>query len=160
MKRVIAIAFLWLFVLLAGIVSGGTIYDGFVVEPLWAGSPPESVRQWTHGVLQGKFFGKFTPFFALVSLALAGTAWFLPKPQRKWALAAGLAGLGAVIMTLVFFLPIAVALQSQQGQGLSDQEIMSLIQQWNWQWIRTVLLLGSWVLGLRALSLSDTHSGM
>jgi len=30
-----------------------------VLTPLWAGSPPQSVMTWSHGVIQGKFFLPF-----------------------------------------------------------------------------------------------------
>jgi hypothetical protein len=40
---------LWLFVLSAGILSGGSIFEHVVLTPLWAGSLPESVTQWQYG---------------------------------------------------------------------------------------------------------------
>ncbi len=155
-RHIIAQVFLWLFVLSAGIVAGGSIYDGLVVEPLWAGSPPESVRSWTYGVIQGKFFGRFSPLYGLFSLALVIVSWLMLRPQRKWAFVAGILGIAALLLTILFFMPIAGKLQVGQGAGLSDEEIIRLVNQWSWQWIRTVLLLGSWVAGLRALSLSSS----
>ena len=159
-RTLIARIILWLFVILAGIVAGGSIYDELVVEPLWAGSPPESVRAWSYGVVQGRFFARFTPFYGLFSLALTVASLWLPRRQRKWALIAGLTGIIALLSTILFFMPIAGRLQVGQGSGLSDEEIVRLVNQWDaWQWTRTVLLLSSWFAGLRALSLPQSENG-
>src|SRR5688572_5053125 len=84
--------FLWLFVISAGVVTGGSIYEMLVVWPLWAGSPPESVMLWKQGPIQGVFFARATPLYAFFALALAlGSRW-MPQRQRAWSLAAGISG--------------------------------------------------------------------
>lgn len=147
---------LWLFVLSAGIVAGGSIFEGVVLTPLWAGSLPESVTQWKYGGIQGKFFGVATLLYALFSLALVIASRWMPRRQRKWALMAGLSGVLTLIWTVLFFLPILQKTQVTGGAGLSGEEITRLVNQFHtWQWGRWALLIGGWMAGLRALSLSS-----
>ncbi len=146
---------LWLFVISAGIATGGSIFEHTVLTPLWAGSPPESVTQWQYGGIQGRFFRIASPIYALCSLALVAISWLMPRQQRKWALVAGLSGIIGMVSTILFFLPILGKTQATQGAGLSGEEITRLVNQFKmWHWGRWALLIGGWVAGLRALSLS------
>ena len=148
---------LWLFVLSAGIVTGGSIFEHTVLTPLWAGSPPESVTQWQYGGIQGRFFRIATPTYALFSLALVVVSWLMPRQQRKWALVAGLSGIIGLVGTILFFLPILRKTQVTQGAGLSGEEITALVTQFRaWNWGRWAVLIGGWVAGLRAFSLSSS----
>jgi H+/Cl- antiporter ClcA len=79
----------------------------------------------------------------------------LPARQRKWALVAGLSGIIVMVATLFFFIPILQKTQVTRGAGLSGEEITTLVKQFKtWNWGRWLLLIGGWVAGLRALSLS------
>jgi hypothetical protein len=148
---------LWLFVLSAGILTGGSIFEHTVLTPLWAGSPPESVTQWQYGSIQGRFFRIASPTYALFSLALVVASWWMPRQQRKWALAAGLSGIIVLVWTILFFLPILGKTQATQGAGLSGEEITRLVNQFKaWNWGRWAVLIGGWVAGLRAFSLSSS----
>ena len=156
-KRSIAQVVLWLFVLSAGIVTGGSIFEHTVLTPLWAGSPPESVTQWQYGGLQGKFFKIASPTYALMALALVIVSWSMPARQRKWALVAGLSGIIVLLATIFFFLPILGKTQATRGAGLSGEEITALVTQFKaWNWGRWAVLIGGWVAGLRAFSLSSS----
>ena len=155
-KRSVTQVVLWLFILSAGIVSGGSIFEHVVLTPLWAGSLPESVTQWQYGGIQGNFFKVATPIYAFFSLTLVIASWWLPGRQRKWALVAGLSGIIVMIATLFFFIPILQKTQVTRGAGLSDEEITTLVKQFKtWNWGRWILLIAGWVAGLRALSLSS-----
>lgn len=157
-RSAIAQVVLWLFVLSAGIVTGGSIFEHTVLTPLWAGSPPESVTQWQYGGIQGKFFRIASPTYALCSLALLVVSWWMPRQQRKWALVAGLSGIIAMVWTIVFFLPILGKTQATRGAGLSGEEITALVTQFRaWNWGRWAVLIGGWIAGLRAFSLSLTR---
>jgi uncharacterized membrane protein SirB2 len=146
---------LWLFVLSAGILLGGSIFEGVVLTPLWAGSPPESVTQWPYGGVQSKFFMIASPLYALFSLALMIASRWMPQRQRKWAFVAGLCGIAVIVATALFFLPILQKTQATRGAGLSGAEITRLVKQFEtWHWGRWAILIVSWVAGLRALSLS------
>ena len=147
--------FLWLFVISAGLVSGGSIFERLVVTPLWAASPPESVTQWQLGGIQGAFFGVASPLYGVFALGLAIAARWMPRRQRSWALMAGVSGVVTVVWTAAYFLPILQKTQVTAGAGLSGEEITSLVNQFHtWQWSRWALLIGGWLAGLRALSLT------
>ncbi len=144
---------LWLFVLSAGILTGGSIFEGMVLTPLWSHSLPESVRQWPHGTIQSKFFAFATPLYALATLLILLAARWMPPQQRRWSLIAGLCGLVVVIATFTFFFPILQKTEGAQGAGLTDDEIRVMVQQFKtWHWGRWALLLGGWISGLRAFS--------
>jgi hypothetical protein len=150
---------LWLFVLAAGILTGGSIFEHTVLTPLWAGALPESVIQWQYGAIQAKFFGVVTPTYALISLVLVIASSWMPASQRKWALVAGLSGIIVLLSTIFFFLPILRQTQVTQGAGLSGEEITRLVNQFKmWSWARWAVLTGGWIAGLRAFSLSDFDS--
>jgi hypothetical protein len=148
---------LWLFVLSAGILLGGSIFEGVVLTPLWAGSLPESVTQWQYGSIQSRFFMVATPLYGLFSLALVIASWWMPRSQRKWALVAGICGVVVVVATSFFFLPILQKTQATRGAGLSGEEITRLVKQFEtWHWGRWAVITLGWVAGLRALSLSSS----
>lgn len=149
--------FVWLFVLSASLVAGASVFEHVVLTPLWAGSLPESVTQWKHGGIQGKFFAAVTPFYGLFSSGLLLlTRWTSPR-QRMWAVIAGASGVIVVVWTIAFFLPILDKTQVTSGAGLSGDEITTLVTRFRtWHWGRAFLLLAGWLAGLRALSLSQT----
>ena len=149
---------LWFFVLSASILTGGGIFEHVVLTPLWAGSPPESVTAWQYGGIQRKFFIIFSPLYYLCSLALIIASWWMPRRQRRWALAAGLSGIIVGAATLSFFIPILQKTQVTRGAGLSGEEITKLVNQFKaWNWVRWAVLLGGWVAGLRAFSLPSSE---
>ena len=114
--------------------------------------------QWQYGGIQGKFFRVVTPAYALLSLVLLGVSWLMPPQQRKWALVAGLSGIIALVWTIMFFLPILGKTQATKGAGLSGEEITALVTQFKtWNWGRWAVLIGGWIAGLRAFSMSSTR---
>ena len=117
---------LWLWILSVTILMGGGLFEHLVLTPLWAGSPPESVTQWPHGVIQGRFFGIVSPLCFLLSLALIIVSWWMPPRQRKWALVAGLTLIIMGISTFAFFLPILRKTLGMRGAGLTGEEITTL----------------------------------
>ena len=148
---------LWLFALSASILAGGGIFEHLVLTPLWAGSPPESVTGWQYGGIQGKFFIIFSPLYYLCSLALIIASRWMPVRQRKWALVAGLSGLIVGLATFLFFIPILQKTQATRGAGLSGEEITRLVNQFKtWNLGRWVVLIGGWLAGLRAFSMSSS----
>jgi hypothetical protein len=93
----------------------------------------------------------------LISLVLVIASFWMPAPQRKWALVGGLSGIIALLSTLFFFLPILRQTQVTQGAGLSGEEITRLVNQFKmWSWARWAVLFGGWMAGLRAFSLSSS----
>lgn len=146
---------LWLFVLSASILTGGSIFEHVVLTPLWAGSLPESVTQWPYGSIQGKFFMVVSPLYGLFSLALITVFRLMPRRQQKCVLAAGVSGIIVIAATMLFFLPILEKTLSSRGTGLTGEEITRLVNQFQtWHWLRWAVLISGWIAGLRALSLS------
>ena len=148
---------LWCFVLSASILTGGGIFEHIVLTPLWAGSPPESVTQWQYGGIQRKFFIIFSPLYYLCSLALIIASRWMPRRQREWALVAGLSGIIIGVATFTLFIPLLQKTQVTRGAGLSGEEITGLVNRFKaWNWGRWVVMIGGWVAGLRAFSLSSS----
>ena len=150
---------LWLFILSAGIITGGSIFEGVVVTPLWSHALPDSVRHWSYGTIQSRFFAVVTPLYGFLSLALLIASQWMAAQQRMWARVAGLCGLIVIVATFTFFFPILQKTEGTQGAGLSDAEIVLLVRQFKtWHWGRWALLIGSWLAGMRALSLAAESS--
>jgi len=148
---------LWLYLLSLTILIGGGIFEHVVLTPLWAGSPPESVTAWQHGVVQAKFFSIASPLYGLFSLALVIASFWMPTQQRKWALVAGICGITVMLSTIFFFIPILSKTQATRGAGLSGEEITRLTNEFvNWNYGRYVLMIGGWIAALRAITLSPS----
>ena len=157
-RRLIAQAVLWLFVFSSSIQMGGAAYEMLVVNPLWFGSPPESVTNWNpvpqFAIEPGRFWAVAVPFYMLSTLAILITAWFLSRPRRNWALIAGVCTLAVILSTALFFVPILRETIMARGAGLSDQEITTKVKLWvNWNWLRMAAVFVGWLAGVRALSL-------
>jgi predicted tellurium resistance membrane protein TerC len=79
----------------------------------------------------------------------------MPQRQRKWALLAGVSGIIVMAATFLYFIPILQKTQVTRGAGLSGEEMTRLVNQFKtWNWGRWAVLIGGWVAGLRAFSLS------
>lgn len=146
---------LWCWVLAVTFLMGGGVFEHSVLTPIWAGSPPESVTSWPHGVAQARFFGIVTPVIFLLSVALLISTWWMAPHVRKWALVAGIFFVIIGISSAVYFVPILQKTIGTRGAGLSPEEITKLANNFvTWNWARWVLIIGAWAAGLRALSLS------
>ena len=150
---------LWVFVLLAGLVAGGALFEHTVLTPLWAAAPPESVVAWKYGAIQGRFFARVTPLYGLFGLAMLIVAWMMPWRRRVWALVAGACAITTLIWTLVFFIPILGKTQETGGAGLTGEEITRLTNQFAaWSWVRWAVVVVSWISAMRALTMRAGHS--
>lgn len=147
---------LWLWVIFAGILIGGAIYETLVIMPLWGGSPPESVQNWPHGIVQIRFFGWATPVYGVLSVLLLLLSLRPSTNARMWTLIAGASGLIVGVWTFLFFVPILQATEATRGAGLSGEEITRLVNQFrNWNFLRMAILIGGWLAGLKAFSSTD-----
>ena len=149
---------LWCFVIALGVLIGGAVYETLVITPLWAGSPPESVRGWNadprYAILPVKFWGIFTPLVTLLALLALISGWRTTPARRRWLLAAALCFGASVLSTALFFVPTIVELLAQKGAGLSAAEITSKAQQWvAFNWLRLAAVAAAWLASLRALSI-------
>src|SRR3989449_6647304 len=94
---------LWLFVINLGIVFGAGLYEARIVVPLWASSPPESLRSPD----SGRRFWAFVTTIPLTLLTLASlvAAWHAPAPRRESWLVAAVVILVERIATFSYFIP-------------------------------------------------------
>src|SRR6266702_2177291 len=100
---------LWLFVINLGIVFGAGLYEARIVVPLWASSPPESLRSPD----SGRRFWAFVTTIPLTLLTLASlvAAWHAPAPRRESWLVAAVVILVERIATFSYFIPTMLRLQ-------------------------------------------------
>jgi hypothetical protein len=152
----LSIATLWLFIISSGIVAGGSVVERVVIMPLWASSPPESVRAWSLGVIQRPFFEVATPIYSLLALGALVLSFALPPPARPWVRTAGALGILLGILTIAFFVPLLQKTQATGGAGLPSEEIARLTRQFvNWSWLRSGLLFAGWLTAMRGLTLAS-----
>lgn len=152
---------LWLFVVFAGIHVGAALYEVFVIIPLWAGSPPESVTGWNlapqYTIRPESYWMKFSPVYQLLSLAVFIVSWLMPPPRRKWVLMAGACALTVSLATVFFFVPILLKTIYSRGAGLSGAEITAMANQWvRWNWLRLGLMIVGWLAAIRALTMASS----
>jgi len=151
---------LWLFIIFVGIHIGAGVYEVFVITPLWAGTPPESVTGWNpvpqYAINPARYWGIFSPVVALLTLALLIAAWLMPPARRKWALVAGVCLFIVVLSTLLFFVPILIKTIGTRGADFSGGEITAMVNQWvGWNWLRLAVMIVGWLAAIRALSISS-----
>src|SRR5437899_11658950 len=92
---------LWLFVINLGIVFGAGLYAARIVVPLWASSPPESLRSPDSG---RKFWAFVTTIpLTILTLATLVIAWNARSPRRETSLPPAAAILVARILTSTYF---------------------------------------------------------
>ena len=156
-NRIAEIA-LWVFVVSLGILIGATVFEALVITPLWAGSPPESVRGWNenprYAIEGGIFFGLIAPALLLSSLASLIAGWKMPRKRRKWLVAAVICTFIGFVATGLFFVPILRETIFTRGAGLSDAEIVEKVNSWvTYNWWRMAIQTVGWLAALRALSL-------
>ena len=150
-----AVVVLGVLVVVSAALFGGALFEHLVVTPLWAHAPPASVTAWTHGTIQRPFFLVVTPTWAVLSLATLALSRSMPGPVRRWARASAIVGIGVVIWTAAFFLPIVHETEANRGAGLSNEEITGLVHAFvAWNQLRLVAVLASCLSALRGLMLA------
>ena len=145
----IAQIFLWLFVIVLGIVLGGGLYEQLVVMPLWSLTPPDSVVAYhQHKVAYpqfamnpgGRFWMFFMPSAGLLAIATIISGLKTRPEHRKWRLLAAILARIVVVFTIAWFVPNIIKLE-QGGAGLSAEQITGLTNWWvKLNWVRAVLV--------------------
>jgi len=113
---------------------GGTMFNMFVVVPLWSASPPDSVQAiFTDAGLNKtiwNFFGP--PWMALRSVPLIATlivGWPYRAHRRLLIVSVVIVILG-IAFTLIYIYPINAVLMGQPGYTATPDEMRSLVRQW------------------------------
>lgn len=154
--------FLWLFVIVLGIVIGGGLYEQLVLMPLWSLSPPDSIVAYhQHNVSYpqfapnpgGRFWVLFMPPAALLTISTLLSGLKTRPEHRKWRMASTILALIIIVFTFVWFVP-NITKPGQGGAGLSAGQITDLTKRWvGLNWLRAVLFSAAWLMGLKALTI-------
>lgn len=144
---------LWLAVLVWGVMLGGIIYETLVVVPAWSAALPESVAVITHpryGVSPGNMWMPFSNLHTLLAAGALMAAWKQPA-RRRWLLAALAIVVLSWTMQLFFFWPRNFALIAP---GVTRAEMETLVAQWKAaNWFRIAYIAAGFLATLRAFSL-------
>lgn len=151
MIQPVAQALLWLFVINLGTVFGAGIYEARIVVPLWASSPPRSLRS----PESGRQFWAFVTTVPLTLLTLGNllAAWQAPAAQRGWWLASVALILVERALTFAYFIPTMLRLQ--RTTTLPEPTIRAKLSQWaRFNYLRSALTLAAWLAALKVLALA------
>jgi Anthrone oxygenase len=147
---------LWLYVVMASTVFGGTVYEALVVHPAWSRKPPESFVAFV-GAPIGRmniaaFWKLAAPLFALSAVVALATAFWVGAQGSPLILSATCA-VAAVAWTLAYFRPTIERFLEQGDGNASDERLQSEAQRWIWlNWVRSVMVAVAWWGSLAALA--------
>ena len=151
---------LWIAVVTLATSVGGNLFQMTVVDPVWSGSPPESVQRFVSetSLLSGvkKFHQNPIYLFGLVCLvATPFLAWNRPA-MRNWLLIAAVIYVGIVLVTLLYFYPMNHVLGLLDAHPSTDTAaLIATTRRWIFaDRIRFIFRLASFLCALRAMSLS------
>ncbi len=136
-----AAVLLWLLVINLGIVFGAGLYEARIVVPLWASSPPDSLRSPD----SGRRFWAFVTTIPLTLLTLASlvATGHAQGPRRDWWLTAALVILVERLATFSYFIPTMLRLHRA---AMPRAEITARLTQWaRLNYLRSALTLIAWV---------------
>lgn len=139
---------LWLASLVFGIHLGSSIYEMVVITPLWAASPPSSVRAFNavaeYIVQPLTYKVPAVGVLSVVSVALLTVA-HRKGPHRIWLVIAGVIGVIVACATVLYAFPLLRSLVGEHGAGLTDALIVDRVDAWLiWSRIRVALLVMAW----------------
>ena len=130
-----------------------------VVDPMWSGSPPESVRVLASGTPLFERVKRFhtNPIYLFALVCLLATPFLAWNVQgtRKWLLLAAGIYLVIILGTFLYVYPINNMLFGKAGAGLNAATITAMTRRWVFadrirQVLRLIaflcLLRGMWVL--------------
>lgn len=148
-KKNLKEALLWLFVINLGIAVGAGLYEGRVVIPEFAGSPPQT---WPNTGLMFWVYMTTVPL-TLLTLANAIAAWTTRGPRRLWYIIAITIIIVERVATFSYFIPTMAGLMG--AEGLPQGEIDAALSQWMLlDHGRHVLTFAGWLAALKTLSIS------
>jgi len=157
--RAVATTFcMWVAAITLAVSVGGNLFQAVVVDPVWSGSPPESLRTFA----KTPYFGRLKTFHTN-PLFLVGLAFLLATPAfawnqptlRSWLLIAAGLYLVVILSTLLYFYPLNDALLVRGGEGLDTATVVAMTRRWVVaDRIRYIFRLASFLCLLRAMTVS------
>jgi hypothetical protein len=138
----------------AGIQSGGMLFDTLVNDPVWSDSV-EAARTWDEEIDTGRFYIAFTNGLFLLAIVTLVVGWRSPHPVRRWLRLGTILFIVAVVSTLAYFLPELQEIRGASATAIPDGELSDRIERWTLlDTAREVLVLAGFLLTLHAAGLS------
>ena len=140
--------------MVAGIQTGGVIFDTLVNDPVWSDSVG-AARAWNEDVDPSRFYIVFTNGLFLLAIATLVVGWRSPRPVRGWLRWAAGFFIVAVVFTLVYFLPEIQQIRGAPAGPIPDGELGDRIRRWTLlDPVRELFIFAGFVLTVRAVGLS------
>ena len=140
--------FLWVYLFMASVVLGASIYETLVVHPAWSRKPPESFVAFM-GEPIGRmnlpgFWKPVAPLYALSAVAALVVALLAGTPNVPLTVSVACAVVG-VAWTLVYFRPNVTRFLEKGGGGAPPERLQAEARRWIMNnWIRTAMVAVSW----------------
>ena len=137
-----------LFAIVLGTAFGAGLYESRVVVPLWMSDPPTSL---INGPDSGRRFWAVVTTGPLTLLTIANLVAALQYhgPARGWWITAAVVTLVERIATFGYFIPTIIR---AQRSTLSQAAVRTTLARWvRLNYVRNVLTLVAWIIGLRVL---------
>jgi len=158
---------LWLYLAMASLVFGATVYEALVVHPAWSRKPPESfvafMGEPVGRINLAQFWIPVAPLFALSALASVAAAAMQGTPNRMLIVSAACA-VTVVAWTLIYFRPTVSRFLLQQGGNAPAERLQAEARRWIvLNWIRVALVAISWsgvIVASRGYPLDSDHNNL
>ena len=138
----------------AGIQTGGVIFDTLVNDPVWSDSVV-AARAWNEDIDPSRFYIAFTNGVFLLAIVTLVVGWRSPRPVRGWLRWATGFFIIAVVLTIVYFLPEIQEIRGASAEPIPDGELSDRIQRWTLlDPVRELFIFAGFVLTVRAVGLS------
>ena len=149
---------LWLYVVMASIVLGASVYESLVVHPAWSRKPPESFVGFMGAPVSRMnlpaFWKPVAPLYALSGLGALAVASRSGSPPVPLGVSVACA-VAVVVWTLVYFRRNIERFLETGGRNTPAERLQSEVRRWVLlNWIRVAMVAVSWWGALRSLQIS------
>ncbi|MEL6729298.1 MAG: DUF1772 domain-containing protein [Pseudomonadota bacterium] len=137
-----------------GLLAGALLTEGMILVPYWRKMDPAEFFR-LHGDMGPSLFRYFAPLTtAAVLFAVLAAIMTLTSPTLSYARL--IAGGGAMLTLMIFFIYFKTANQSFADQSLSHDALKPELTRWaTWHWIRTAIIFTAFACAVVAESSPD-----
>jgi hypothetical protein len=144
-----------------GLQTGAGIFESRVIVPLWASSPPTSVRAFFEQPQRPdsgrRLWIILSPITLLVTLVNAGVAVVSVETNRTWWLISVACAFVVMVATFAYFVPMLLSFA--RAGTLGDARLQSKVRMWVvLNYLRAALLIVAWLAALKVFSMLS-HGG-